>query len=328
MRTRMKRILVAIKDPDNAPRAQLRKAATLARATGAVVEIFHAIGQPEIDVIGGAGDVLPSTAQLAESISSRALARLKKLSRTAIFEGLRVELTPSWDFPAHEAVIRRAISSGADLIVCGVQPHHFAGRFLLANTDWELIRYSPVPVLIVKSNGDYAKAPIVAAIDPFHAHAKPTRLDARICATAAAFAKTLKGTVHTFHAYMPLVAIAPGGTSMPAMMSPEIEEAHSEHVEKVFRSASERASVPPARRHLHMGITGDELAAVVKKIGAGIVVMGAVSRSGLRRAFIGNTAERVLDEIPCDVLVVKPAAFKTQVARRPTPRTPVYLSPF
>ena len=48
---------------------------------------------------------------------------------------------------------------------------------------------------------------------------------------------------------------------------------------------------------------------------AAIVVMGAVSRSGLRRAFIGNTAERVLDRLPCDVLVVKPPRFKSAVAR-------------
>jgi universal stress protein E len=44
--------------------------------------------------------------------------------------------------------------------------------------------------------------------------------------------------------------------------------------------------------------------------------MGAVSRSGLKRVFIGNTAERVLDELPCDVLVVKPPSFKSAVSQR------------
>ena len=41
--------------------------------------------------------------------------------------------------------------------------------------------------------------------------------------------------------------------------------------------------------------------------------MGAVSRSGLKRVFIGNTAERVLNDLPCDVLVVKPAHFAKRV---------------
>jgi universal stress protein E len=33
--------------------------------------------------------------------------------------------------------------------------------------------------------------------------------------------------------------------------------------------------------------------------------MGAVSRSGLERLLIGNAAQRVLDELKCDVLIVK-----------------------
>ena len=42
--------------------------------------------------------------------------------------------------------------------------------------------------------------------------------------------------------------------------------------------------------------------------------MGAVSRSGLKRVFIGNTAERVLGALSCDVLVLKPRGTKSRVA--------------
>jgi hypothetical protein len=30
---------------------------------------------------------------------------------------------------------------------------------------------------------------------------------------------------------------------------------------------------------------------------------------------IGNTAERILDQVPCDVLVVKPGKFRNRVPR-------------
>jgi hypothetical protein len=43
--------------------------------------------------------------------------------------------------------------------------------------------------------------------------------------------------------------------------------------------------------------------------------MGAVSRSGLKRIFIGNTAQRLLDLLPCDILVVKPRQFRARVSR-------------
>ena len=38
------------------------------------------------------------------------------------------------------------------------------------------------------------------------------------------------------------------------------------------------------------------------------MVMGALSRGGITRRYIGNTAARVLDHLPCDVLVVPGAA--------------------
>jgi hypothetical protein len=61
-------------------------------------------------------------------------------------------------------------------------------------------------------------------------------------------------------------------------------------------------------------VTG--ISTVARKVGADLVVMGAVSRSGLKRLFIGNTAERVLNTLPCDVLVVKPAHFEKRVAAK------------
>jgi universal stress protein E len=54
--------------------------------------------------------------------------------------------------------------------------------------------------------------------------------------------------------------------------------------------------------------------------------MGAVSRSGLKRLFIGHTAERVIDRLKCDVLIVKPEGFKTPVPKKAANR-PVVLPP-
>ena len=43
------------------------------------------------------------------------------------------------------------------------------------------------------------------------------------------------------------------------------------------------------------------------------LVMGAVSRSRLREVFIGSTAERVLDRLPCDVLVLRSADYREKL---------------
>jgi len=44
-----------------------------------------------------------------------------------------------------------------------------------------------------------------------------------------------------------------------------------------------------------------------------LLVMGAVCHTGLAVFFIGNTAEKVLNEMNCSVLIVKPEGFATSV---------------
>jgi universal stress protein E len=41
-------------------------------------------------------------------------------------------------------------------------------------------------------------------------------------------------------------------------------------------------------------------------VDAAVVVMGAISRNRWKRLFIGATAERTLEHLPCDLLIVKP----------------------
>jgi hypothetical protein len=47
-----------------------------------------------------------------------------------------------------------------------------------------------------------------------------------------------------------------------------------------------------------------------------VAIKNAVSRSGLKRVFIGNTAERVLTALSCYVLVVKSLCFRARVPEK------------
>jgi hypothetical protein len=44
--------------------------------------------------------------------------------------------------------------------------------------------------------------------------------------------------------------------------------------------------------------------------------MGGLARSGLKRLLIGNAAERVLDRLRSDLLVIGPRGFRGRVPRR------------
>jgi universal stress protein E len=319
MSFRIRRILVALRDERRAPRGALRKAAALANANGATIELFHAVNDPEaLDALRHGYVEGRDAQEIADKVRQRSLKRLAKLATLKDFKGLKVTCAASWDFPSHEAIVRRVLATKADLVIASVQPREIGGRLLLANTDWELIRHCPCPVLIAKTPRAWRRPGIVASIDPFHAHEKPAVLDKQILQAGQYLARELRGALHAFHAYMPLTVIAPApaGAALAVSLPPELEEVHSAQVKRVFDREVAAAGVSPRRRHLEMGQTQDELSRIVRQTGSELVVMGAVSRSGLKRIFIGSTAEHAIDRLSCDVLILKPRSFHTKVPKR------------
>ncbi len=61
--------------------------------------------------------------------------------------------------------------------------------------------------------------------------------------------------------------------------------------------------------HVQQGSTRELLMTLTDQLRADAVFMGAISRSGLKGLFLGNTAEDVLDRLHCDLVIVKPDGF-------------------
>jgi len=316
MNTQLRHVLVAIGDVQRTPRNELRKVAALAKASGASVELFHAINEPDPFRSYPETAALEAVKKQRAAIAAKSEAKLERFARDPALRGIKVTCKAVWDHPPYDAIVRRARATHADLIVAAAHGHRFGARLVLRNTDWELIRHCPVPLLLMKSRRIYQKPVVLAAVDPFHAHAKPADLDARLLDAANKFAQLLRGTTHLFHAYMPLIASEPASMGgVPVFLPPEVEEAHSQQIERAVDQLAERAGIPRGRCHIETGDAAAAMCAQTRRVHADLVVLGAVSRSALARLFIGNTAERVLDKLNCDVLVVKPRSFTAKATR-------------
>jgi universal stress protein E len=309
----IRRILVAVKDPTVRSLPAVSKAAQIASAFGSKIELFH--DMTATLYTGFPGGIASDAHAFEREHRAARLDQLEKIANRLRDRGLRVSVAAEWDYPAHEAITRRALATKADLVVAQHHPGKRHLTWLLSFTDWELLRLSPVPVLLVKSARPYRKPVVLAAIDPFHAFGKPTRLDTRILSMGALLTKGLAGKLHAVHAYptMPLGPV-PGVVSDPRVAM-EIEREAQRSADVGFGRALRATKIPRARRHLVGGDPTNSITAVARKTHSAIVVLGAISRSGLKRAFIGNTAERLIDELQSDLLVVKPANFRVRMPR-------------
>jgi universal stress protein E len=191
-------------------------------------------------------------------------------------------------------------------------------RVLLTNTDWNLIRACPVPLLLARTD-DWPETPrVLAALDPEHLGDKPAALDHDILEWAELLAARMGGEVHAVHAFFPAAILA--ATATLAGMPPAsgvtvvgIVEAERKRIGDVLTGIAAAHGLARERVHLEQGAATEVLPRVAQELGAALVVMGAVSRSRLQEVFLGSTAERVLDRIACDVWVAKPGNFSEKL---------------
>lgn len=311
-----RRILFAIKDPASRRHATLDKVARLAKELGASLELFTALTAPLFL------ELAPMTSQSLDDMQRDALdlrrRQLEKLAARARKLGVTTQVAVEWDSPAHEAIARRARGMRADLVVAECHRGRRLAPWLLHLTDWELLRESPARVLLLKNARPWRRPTVLAAVDPSHAHAKPARLDAAIIAQASAVTRRLRGRLEVMHCDHPsLLGFTSGDPAMDAVAL-QISYAAQQRADRdEFEKFAQRHRVPLARRHLLEGAPAFGIPRLARKLGADVVVMGAISRSGLKRVFIGGTAERVLESLRCDVLVVKQPRAEKAVARKP-----------
>jgi len=302
------RTILAIVDPTAEQHPAVEKSAILAQKFDARLDLFVCDTKASREARAAAR----VRARPGEPSIVGAKPIVEELARPLRERGLDVTTEAACSDPLHAALIARARRTSADLVVKDTHHHSLVKRTFLTNTDWHLIRSCPVPLLLTKPTV-WASAPIVvAAVDPGHVNDKPALLDNRIMDYAALVSKRLGGDLHILHAYLPqaIVAAAVASTPPTAMGVSERDfEIEADHRRQLVNALVAEYPVGAERLHVEVGGPAEVLPRVAAQLQADIVIMGAISRSGLKRAFVGSTAEDVLERLPCDAFIVQPPDF-------------------
>jgi len=221
------------------------------------------------------------------------------------FKAANIEVSAEFNEDHHlaDAIIRQATTVNPDLVLKSTHHHSSLNKALVTNTDWRLIRKCPYPLLLVKDNAWQAEGSIVTAVDPLHKKAEQTRLDHMLVEAAEQLSTVLKQPACVFHCYFPFVStmFPLGGTGTTEHLE-QMRQQHSEKLQLLLKPHN----IDPSNIHLAHGELVPALLQYLDEISANILVIGALSRNVLERAIVGNTAEKILDDCPCDVLILKP----------------------
>jgi len=176
-----------------------------------------------------------------------------------------------------------------DLLVCGVAREEALGRLLLGSTVESLVKRLPAPLLVVKRrpHADYRR--IVVASD-FTA-----------CASAAAAAAARwwpAATFELFHAFtQPFEGLLEN-------KSRAIEQARLRAAEECQRFVAASTDVRYASTYCEHGDPAALLCDLADARDVELVAVGTEGRRGFAGMVLGSVAQRILDRVPSDVLVV------------------------
>ena len=305
---RFQTILVAVAEPAARRQPAVDRAVQLAKAFGAHLVLFHAAFDSALS-----GRPFFDSTRLAKSRGAFVAERTKLLERHARGlrdSGLSVDVRVAWEEPVHEAIIRAVLRDRADLVVAGRHERRPDRPPQLRFTDWELMRLCPRPLLLVKQAVSDKRRPgaMLAALDPMHSYDKPASLDVSIVGSAAAIASALQAECHAMHC-------VPRGAYALDEMTAADRKRFDERMRSRMKRSARKAGADVAAMHVVHGDVPRCLLDVARQLSAQMLAMGIVSRRWLRRFVIGDTAESVIRDVPCDLLLIKPESFRLRLGR-------------
>ena len=245
------RVLVAIKPWQRGLPLESQHASQLADALGAQLMIASAVFDARVASRAGRGDAAALAAR-ARLIEAERI-ELEKLAQSLRAWGTAVSTRVVWSAPAYQGVLDVAREWRADLLVVGVHERGLEVGTRLTDTDWQLMRLAPCPLLLVKNPFFTGYRTVLAAIDP--AHREPARggNEGFVLEVARSVSEACESELRVVHALPDPARLPPS----PVEIAPgvycdadAIEDAASARRGRLARSASLAAGTARSRaRH-------------------------------------------------------------------------------
>lgn len=210
---------------------------------------------------------------------------LKKLIKDYNCDPKKSTTEVYWNQEWHESVLQVANKRQSALIVKSTKHHSKLERLLKKTSDLMLIRESQCPVLLVNETISWGSEPcMLAALDLESETPEHTALNNSIIDAIQIFADSFDINPH--------------------VVAAQQDELDPENKEAIKSELSSQIDIENVRIHLQQGSPSKVIKQVLHETQAGLLIIGSVARKGLKATVFGNTAEKILDDVRTDILIV------------------------
>lgn len=320
---RFKSILLVV-DPADPCVALLERAVAVAEGNQADLKIVVVV--PRFVLAHGLAEQGPVSAELQVRLVAEQARSLEALA-APFRQRCSIDTRVLTGTPFLE-VIREVLRAGHDLVIRAAEDPGWLDR-LLGSDDMHLLRKCPCPVWLVRCGAPTSPRCVLAAVDVdagYPAEELETRqaLNQEVLALAGAVALSEFAELH-----VACVWEAVGESFLRGAFMNTPDDAVAAYVEQARQRSvarldalmgtlddllgTEAVAYLKPKAHLVKGWARREIPALAAQLGADLIVMGTVARTGIPGLIMGNTAEAILEQLDCAVLAIKPPGFVTPV---------------
>ena len=320
---RFKNILCVV-EPDEECTAGLERAVALAENNHAALTVVDVVESIAVDIELQDEGIFTEELQIAiTNAHGQQLEALVNPFRS------RIEIQTKVLTGTHFLeIIREVLRNGRDLVIKVPESPTWLEQ-VFGSKDMHLLRKCPCPVWLIKPTAKKATKVILAAVDVDNAHpadelATRYALNRQILEMAGSLALSDFSELHIVSTWRAIGETTMRGSFLRTdevkviTHVENLQRRHQAHFDNLISEITDRlrqetkAFLKP-RTYLIKGSARKEIPALAKRIGADLVVMGTVGRTGIPGFIVGNTAETILTQIDCSVLAIKPPGFITPV---------------
>ena len=308
---RFKKILLAL-EPEPEDLTALLRAIALARQNRASLHVLVVLEHLPLEELPLGTRTLIGILdhdKLRDMIARRQWTRLQNALSSLSTGDLDVSTSVEWSHTPFLTIVHRVLRQGHDLLIKAAEQVTGPRAVLFHPTDRHLMRKCPCPVWMMRPERHATYRRILAAVDPFPDDEINNELNRQILELASSQAVRDEAELHLVHAYhIGSKALLPTDFDVE-----EYRKAVAAQRRERLETLLAGYSIPGQRIHIEGGLPGEVIPAVASRERIDLIVMGTLARVGIPGLFIGNTAERTLDHVECDILAVKPKGFVTPV---------------
>ena len=249
---------------------------------------------------------------MRQGVISQRSAWIREQAKYYIEAGIPLEIKVVWHNRPFEAIIQEVISAKHDLVLKMAHQHDRLEAVIFTPTDWHLLRKCPSPVWMVKDQPWPEGGKALVAVNLASEEAYHNALNEKLVK------ETLQLAEQVNHTEVHLVGAYPVTPINIAIELPEFDPSvyndaiRGQHL-LAMKALRQKFSIDEKVTHVEKGLPEEVIPDLAEHLQAGIVVLGTVGRTGISAAFLGNTAEQVIDHLRCDLLVIKPDEYQTPV---------------